>query len=68
MKAIDITDMNHHRKQPTDKFECLEAVWSQGRACKRCFVSDCYRQGWEKRRVDADNARLVREKHKADRT
>ena len=45
---------------PGHKRECLEAIWTQGRACKRCRVSECYRHGWEKARVDADNKRIVR--------
>jgi hypothetical protein len=40
---------------PAKGRECAEAVYSQGRHCKRCDRSDCYRQGWEKWRVDADN-------------
>jgi len=40
--------------------ECWEAIWSQGRACKKCNVSfDCYRKGWEKWQADADNLDLV---------
>ncbi len=41
------------------KTECYEALWSQGRACKRCKHPTCYRKGWEKWRVDADNKALV---------
>ena len=41
--------------------ECSEAVWSQGRSCKKCEHATCYRVGWSKSTVDADNARLVRE-------
>lgn len=44
-------------EQPTDDHECPEAVNSQGTACKRCDVSSCYRQGWGKLAVDADNTR-----------
>lgn len=40
---------------PTKGHECPEAVYSQGRHCKRCLRHDCYRQGWAKWRVDADN-------------
>lgn len=38
--------------------ECREAGWSQGRACKDCGVK-CYRNGWSKQMVGADNKRLV---------
>lgn len=46
--------------EPGDK-ECLIAVWSVGRACKKCRAN-CYRQGWSKLAVDRDNLRLVRER------
>ena len=49
------------RRRP-DKRECLEAVWSEGRACKRCPV-DCYRQGWSQHRVTLDNASRVEKAH-----
>jgi hypothetical protein len=48
----------HHRTAPHPGHECLEACWSQGRSCRTCWVT-CYRQGWRKTQVDADNARLV---------
>jgi hypothetical protein len=48
------------RSEP-GKRECLEMVWSIGRACKTCTV-DCYRSGWDKKSVDLDNEKLVREK------
>ncbi len=48
---------------PNDEFECYAAIYSQGKECKECHRSDCYRQGWEKYAVDQDNARLVEEKH-----
>lgn len=44
------------RSEPCPNRECREAIWSQGRACKQCD-RECYRRGWEKWRVDADNAR-----------
>lgn len=37
------------RSEPRER-ECLEAVWSVGRACKNC-PADCYQAGWEKKRV-----------------
>jgi len=49
-------------RQPPGEKECLEAVWSEGRACKRCYRDDCYRHGWAKDAVDSDNRRWCREK------
>jgi hypothetical protein len=49
------------RCTPTHGQECLEAIWSEGRACRECKVA-CYRRGWCKARVDADNLRLVKAK------
>jgi hypothetical protein len=49
------------RSIPADR-ECLEACWSNGRACKSCYRDDCYRQGWTQQRVTVDNLRLVKEK------
>lgn len=57
MKKIHLC---HHAAKPTDGRECLEAIWSQGRACKACSVA-CYRQGWAKVLVDADNRVRVAE-------
>lgn len=48
------------RTEPAER-ECLESCWSNGRACKTCSA-ECYRQGWPKTRVDADNQRRVAEK------
>jgi hypothetical protein len=42
---------------PGDK-ECLEMIWSQARACRHCAV-ECYRRGWNRQQVDADNRKLV---------
>ena len=53
-----------HRKPPGDK-ECREMLWSEARACKRCPRDDCYRQGWSRDGVTADNLRLVKAKNKA---
>lgn len=44
--------------EPGEK-ECWNAIWSQGRECKRCNAK-CYRKGWEKWRVDADNKEIVK--------
>jgi len=44
-----------------DKTECLEAVWSQGRSCRRCSKAGCYRRGWSKAMVDGDNRRVRKE-------
>lgn len=43
---------------PPSKYECLDAIWSQGKACKKCPVS-CYRQGMSALEATADNKRLV---------
>lgn len=48
---------------PGDK-ECLEVIWSNGRACRKCEV-DCYRRGWLKAAVDRDNARFIAKKNQA---
>jgi len=48
----------HFRTVPADK-ECLEAIWSQGRSCRTCFVT-CYRRGWLKAQVDRDNKQRAR--------
>lgn len=45
--------------------ECYEAVWSQGRACRTCKRTDCYRRGWDKSLVDADNKRIVKGANRA---
>ena len=61
MKRIHVC---HFAEPPTAKHECREAIWSQGRACRNCKVS-CYRSGWCKRAVDADNKKLVVENRNA---
>jgi hypothetical protein len=45
------------RREPAET-ECWEAAWSEGEACAECDVQ-CYRSGWPKSQVDADNARRV---------
>lgn len=62
-KDIHICD---HRTIP-GKTECLEAVWTQGRSCKTCNRADCYRQGWNKTRVDNDNKFLVSRNRRKER-
>lgn len=52
------------RSEPTDT-ECWEVVWSMGRSCKGCY-RDCYRRGWDEKRVLADNAELVRRKNEEE--
>lgn len=44
---------------PSAEYECMEAINTQGRACRRCHREDCYRQGWSADVVTADNRRLV---------
>ena len=45
-------------QEPGADGECWEAIWSLGKACKKCD-HECYRAGWDKKRVDEDNQRLV---------
>ena len=59
--AIHICD---HRSEPGDT-ECWEVVWSGGRSCKRCY-RECYRKGWDKARVMADNAERVRRRNERE--
>ena len=47
-------------RTPPAEYECREACWSNGRSCRTCYRTDCYRRGWEKSLVDADNIRRVR--------
>lgn len=54
-------------KIPDHRSECREAINTQGRSCgaKRdpCPLTKCYRHGWAKWRVDADNLELVAKEH-----
>jgi hypothetical protein len=52
------------REVPADT-ECMTAVWSFGGACRTCDHDECYRQGWRKPQVDADNRRRVAAKQRA---
>lgn len=45
-------------ESPKPGLECWTAIWSEGRACKSCD-HECYRRGWLKWQVDADNHQLV---------
>ncbi len=56
--AIHICDF---RSEPSDT-ECWEMIWSEARACKGCY-RDCYRKGWNKAKVTADNVERVRRKN-----
>ena len=49
--------LDSFRSEPGET-ECYEACWSEGRSCKKCWVK-CYRAGWSKKQVDADNKALV---------
>ncbi|KKN07728.1 hypothetical protein LCGC14_1064060 [marine sediment metagenome] len=60
-KSLRAVRICHHRTPPTDNAECMEMLWSGGRACKRCWV-ECYRRGWEYRAVLADNQARVKER------
>jgi hypothetical protein len=46
------------------KTECIEAVDSQGRACRKCDHPSCYRRGWTAEQATADNARRVETRYK----
>lgn len=61
---MDRLNLCHFRSPPAQR-ECLEAIWSEGRACRTCWV-EFYRRGWKKKRVDEDNAKLVSERWKND--
>jgi hypothetical protein len=52
------------RTEPTAEHECREAVWTQGNACKSCEVK-CYRAGWNKEQVTADNKKRVAERRRS---
>ena len=60
-KITDGVICTGHYSEPRET-ECLEAVWSQGRACKKCTFN-CYRAGWDKSAVDNDNRKLVERKN-----
>ena len=51
---------------PTADHECSEVMWSNGTACRRCPVKSCYRNGWLKKQVDADNYKLYHKKGEWD--
>lgn len=52
------------RSPPAEGHECRTAIWSEGRACRRCDV-ECYRAGFTAAQATADNNRLVTEKRNA---
>lgn len=62
-EMANVVHMCDFRSEPKDG-ECLEAIWSQGASCRTCYV-DCYRKGWTKKRVDADNKKLCERARKA---
>lgn len=47
---------------PTSDHDCREAMWSTGKECKKCPLKTCYRNGWTKKQVLADNKCIVEEK------
>ena len=47
-----------HVSEPSEAYECMEAMWSMGGSCRKCD-HDCYRRGYTKAQSLADNARLV---------
>ena len=46
-------------EDPTETSECPEAMESLGRTCRNCPKKGCYRNGWLKPAVDADNKKIV---------
>lgn len=48
-----------HLSVPTKGAECREAIWSEGRACRKCDQPTCYRGGMTAAEARADNAELV---------
>jgi hypothetical protein len=44
---------------PTDTTECREVIWSEGKSCRKCPLKECYRNGWLKSQVTADNKKIV---------
>ena len=52
--------LDYFRSEPGET-ECLTAIWSEGRSCKDCWI-ECYRRGWKKPAVDADNRAMVKAK------
>lgn len=50
-----------HYSVPVVGRECLEMIWTEARACHRCPLKECYRNGWNTSQVSGDNARLVKE-------
>ena len=51
-------------RTPPGERECLEMLWSEGRACADCYRERCYRHGWARTAVLADNKRFVAEKRR----
>ena len=58
--AHDIHICGPHLSVPGET-ECLEACYSNGRACRKCPHPTCYRVGMTAKESRADNARRVRE-------
>jgi hypothetical protein len=59
MNKINNIHICDFANEPTKDHECLEAIWSLGRYCKKCEAT-CYRKGWSKKQTDVDNKRLVK--------
>jgi hypothetical protein len=47
--------------EPTAGNECYEVIWSNGHSCHKCPNIKCYRNGWGKKLVDADNKKLQKD-------
>lgn len=59
MIAYPVFVCHGHFSQPTETEECYEVIWSNGKSCRKCPLKACYRNGWLKKQVDADNRKIV---------
>ena len=64
-RGAEVMNVCSNASPPTDDHECLAAIWSQGRECKKCPREDCYRQGWDHASVTRDNVRRVNARARA---
>lgn len=48
-----------HLSVPGKGGECMEAMWSLGRACRKCDHPTCYRKGMTAAQAREDNAERV---------
>lgn len=57
-----MTGVCSHAREP-GKFACREALYSDGRSCRKCDVR-CYRAGWSVDRVTEDMEKFVATKRR----